>query len=175
LPGVILSIAVYDGWGNFVVLIVAAFSFVLGALGLDGVDRRAASRFFVAASILGAIFANFVWYLSGKGPSLSVRGTSGVTMTSIGLAFMLSLTGLLVLAVKDIKLHTCTKAEKFKWRRANWPATYVSFTLALIAMVIAWYALWYSTGNNIIHGVSLSCGILASTIYFLPKLKHLPI
>jgi hypothetical protein len=169
--GLILSITVYDGWVNTAYLAAAASSFLLATLSLGGIDKRKASKFFVSISILGAIVGNTIWYISDKGPNLPVRGTSGVTMASIGISFVPALMCISVIIVRDLKIKFPTRRAKLRWRRANWSIAYVAFSLVLICWSTALLTLYSATGNSVIHSVSLLFGIIASTLYFMPKLK----
>ncbi|MDG7016641.1 MAG: hypothetical protein JRM82_04610 [Nitrososphaerota archaeon] len=168
--GIILSNLVYDGWYNVLVLAVAAGSFAVCSLSVKGVRLSDASRFFVSSTVIGAVIGNLFWYLTGVGPELPVRGTSAVTMTSIGLCLVPALMVIAVLAVKDHRTKL-PRLEKLRWRRENWPAPYLGFSLMLVAWLVAWLALVFPAGNTIIHGVSLMFGLLASTFYFMPKVK----
>lgn len=171
--GVFLSIAVYDGWQNQLVLGTAALGFVLACLSLKGLNRRRASQLFGAISIGGAIVGNVAWFASGIGSNLPVRGTSGVTMAAIGLAFVPGLIGLAAVIVKDRNLTLLRGREKVRWRRKNWPVPYAGFWLMLVSVIVAYATLFTLTGNSVIHGVSLLCGILVATAYFMPKAKSL--
>jgi hypothetical protein len=73
-------------------------------------------------------------------------------------------------AVKDHRTNL-SRLEKLRWRRGNWSAPYLGFSLMLVAWLIAWLALIFPAGNTIIHGVSLMFGLLASMFYFMPKVK----
>jgi hypothetical protein len=168
--GIVLSNLVYDGWYNVLVLAIAAASFGVCSLSVKGVRLADASKFFVSFTVTGAIVGNLFWYLTGVGPDLPVRGTSAVTMTSIGLCLVPALMVVAVLTVKDHRMKL-SKLEKLRWRRENWPAPYLGFSLMLVAWLIAWLALIFPAGNTIIHGVSLMFGLLASTFYFMPKVK----
>jgi hypothetical protein len=169
--GVVLSILVYDGWQNVLVLAVAVVSFALCSLSVKGVRMADVSRFFVVSTVLGAIAGNLVWYLTGVEPNISVRGTSGVAMAAIGLCLVPALMVTAVLTVKDHRTVGLSRTEKLRWRRENWPVPYLGFSLMLVAWLIAWLALLFPAGNAVVHGVSLMFGLLASAIYFMPKLK----
>ena len=169
--GVILSITVYDGWLNTAYLAGSASAFFLATVSLGGIDRRKASQFFASTSVLGAIVGNLVWYISDKGPNLPVRGTSGVTMASIGVLLVPAIMCISVIIVRDLKIKFPTRRAKLRWRRANWSIAYVAFSLVLICWSTALLTLYSATGNSVIHSVSLLFGIIASTLYFMPKLK----
>ena len=168
--GIVLSNLVYDGWYNVLVLAIAACSFAVCCLSVKGVRLADASNFFVSSTVMGAIVGNLFWYITGVGPELPVRGTSAITMTSIGLGLVPALMVIAVLVVKDNRTKL-QKLEKLRWRRESWPTPYVGFSLMLVAWLVAWLALIFPSGNTIIHGVSLMFGLLASTFYFIPKVK----
>ena len=169
--GIALSVLVYDGWANVLVLLLAAVAYVLGTDGLAQHERRRASKFFLLLAVASAVIGDLAWYLTGFYPTLPVHGTSGVTMAAIGMTYPPTGMALGLTYLRYRKLEGTDRGAKKAWFRENGAEPYWGFVLSLVCLVVAFFAVIFVTGNLVVHGASFITAILVSLGYYFMVYK----
>ena len=169
--GIALSVLVYDGGANVLVLFMASAAYVLGTRGLAWHERRRASKFFLVLAVVSAVVGDLAWYLTGFYPNLPVHGTSGVTMAAIGMTYPPTGMALGLVFLRYRKLGREDRAASRLWFRRNGTSSYWGFVLSLVCLVVAFYAVIFVTGNLIVHGASFITAIMVSLGYYFRVYK----
>jgi hypothetical protein len=164
--GIALSMLVYDGWANVLVLLIAAVAYVLGTDGLAQHERRRASKFFLLLAVASAVIGDLAWYFTGFYPALPVHGTSGVTMAAIGMTYPPTGMALGLTYLRYRKLEGTDRVAKKAWFRENGTEPYWGFVLSLVCLVVAFFAVIFVSGNLIVHGASFITAIMVSLGYW---------
>jgi membrane associated rhomboid family serine protease len=170
--GIVMSIVVYDGWANVVVLFLASVAYVLGTMGLSQPARRQASRLYLLLTLTSAIVGGLAWYLTGLYPAIPVHGTSGVVMAAIGMTYPPTGMAMGLLVLRYRKLRGADRAAKRSWFRRNGFAPYWGFVLNLVCLAVAFFAVIFVTGNEIVHGVSFTVAMLVSLGYYFTVYRN---
>ena len=157
--GVVLAALVFDTWGTVGGLLGVVVLFARVLFGEKAEERRGASAFFVAASLLIGFGVSLGWNLFYNAPGVVGAGSSSVAIAAQGIVFSFSAFGLIRLFLGVAENRGKVETVYFALVYATIMASTLFFVLFLQPIFVPSQAYnWMAHGMGFGLGVLTACG-----------------